>query len=766
VADYIQDHTSGTSGSGTSVTVTLAGNVPAGNLLAVWVGFDNLTASTPTVSSLDKPGGESATWARVAQHNSSIATAAAGVRGEMWVIRVTQQWDSGTVVTATLSASPPKSCATCREFTGVFATLRGTAGTNTSTGGTPSAATSGTALVAGDLVLGGATFETSTTPSDDADTTNGSWSAGLIGSATGGASAAQVRSIQQYKVVSATGVQTYNPTANSDSGAAVVALQNDPAATGTLAATLDDATLAASGAETISGTLAATLEDASLAAAGTVTSSGPGHIGLVCSGAITALGTVLNMTTVQTVPVGTLLVGRLACDSADSVNPTLTVTDTRSNTWSNSDGPGAVSGVTVAERIFSCSVTTQIESGDTITVTLSTNRIRVPTRVDGFSGMATTSVLDKTNQATGVSATPSPGATGTLSQADELIYVSFGAGLRTFTPGTGYTNTGTVATAVGSSDRQSDAEFKFVTATTSQTPDASYSTSVTWAASVATYKVAAAGGGNTGTLATTLAGATLAASGAETFTGTLASTLAGASLAASGAETVAGTFAATLAGATLAASGTVTSSGVSGSLATTLAGATLAASGTETFTGALASTFAGVTLAGSGAVTNPITGTLAATLSGATLAGSGTERFTGTLTTMLTGATLVAAGGAATPVTGTLASTLGGATLAASGVETITGTLATTLTGATLAASGSGHLIFGALASALSSVTLAAAGSEAFTGTLTTVLAGASLSADGTNTPPAITYRPNTGTTSRPGSGTTGRPFAGVTPRP
>lgn len=62
----------------------------------------------------------------------------------------------------------------------------------------------------------------------------------------------------------------------------------------------------------------------------------------------------------------------------------------------------------------------------------------------------------------------------------------------------------------------------------------------------------------TGTLASTLAGATLAAEGDEIFEGEFASTLAGASLDADGSEEFTGEFEAVLTGATLEASGTVT----------------------------------------------------------------------------------------------------------------------------------------------------------------------------------------------------------------
>jgi hypothetical protein len=131
-------------------------------------------------------------------------------------------------------------------------------------------------------------------------------------------------------------------------------------------------------------------------------------------------------------------------------------------------------------------------------------------------------------------------------------------------------------------------------------------------------------------------------------TGTLATTLAGATLSASGSETISGTLASTLAGATLAASGSV-EGGPTGTLATTLTGATLAATGSET-----------------------ITGTLTASLTGATMTAAGGEAIGGTFSTLLTGATLTASGTASGPaVTGTLTTTLANATSSASGEVTI-----------------------------------------------------------------------------------------------
>lgn len=132
-----------------------------------------------------------------------------------------------------------------------------------------------------------------------------------------------------------------------------------------------------------------------------------------------------------------------------------------------------------------------------------------------------------------------------------------------------------------------------------------------------------AGANTTGTLAVTLADATLAGIGGVTRSGTLDTTLADATLASIGAVTRSGTLAVTLADATLAGQGTVAvGANISGSAAITLADATLAGIGAVTRSGTTSTTLADATLAGVGAVTR--SGTLSVTLDNATLTGVGT----------------------------------------------------------------------------------------------------------------------------------------------
>jgi hypothetical protein len=134
------------------------------------------------------------------------------------------------------------------------------------------------------------------------------------------------------------------------------------------------------------------------------------------------------------------------------------------------------------------------------------------------------------------------------------------------------------------------------------------------------YDAMVGGGGVTGTLAATLAGATLAASGTETFSGTLAATTGDATLAASGtvANPVTGTFAATLPVPTTSFTGTYAAP-PTGSLAATLTVPTVDLTGTyappPNPTGSFAATLPVPAVDFTGGYTPPAqTGTFAATL--------------------------------------------------------------------------------------------------------------------------------------------------------
>jgi len=228
-----RDTTVGTGNSITSTT-TLSfthGAVAPSETLIVAIGSDNTTNATlPTVSSITKDGSESGSWVLIGNVNSSSSGSAGGVRGFLYAITATVPWAAGSK-TITFSAAVVAKAAEARTFYGVTTTPRGTNPSGTTNGagvsvaGTPTATTSGTAPITGDLVVGVAVNEATTAPSVDSDTSNGAWvgfGSGAAGNTGTALTSAAVRG--QYKIVTAGGNQTLDPTCSGDSGVAVVAL--------------------------------------------------------------------------------------------------------------------------------------------------------------------------------------------------------------------------------------------------------------------------------------------------------------------------------------------------------------------------------------------------------------------------------------------------------------------------------------------------------------------------------------------------------------
>lgn len=233
---HVRNHTAGThTTTGTAISTTLAANVTAGNLLVALFVFDNTATSTPTVSSITKQAGETASWTRIGQVDSTSSSPGNGVRGEVWAILTTVTWS--TAPTATLDAAVVARIGLLSEFSGASTTLRGgTWADGTSTTGSPTAATNGLSAqpTAGDLVIGAGAFEGATAPTGDADTTGGSWSTAYTASAEVGANTSNAAAILQHKIVSSgSAAQNYGPTQSpggGDSGAIITSLQ--PAASG------------------------------------------------------------------------------------------------------------------------------------------------------------------------------------------------------------------------------------------------------------------------------------------------------------------------------------------------------------------------------------------------------------------------------------------------------------------------------------------------------------------------------------------------------
>jgi hypothetical protein len=167
-----------------------------------------------------------------------------------------------------------------------------------------------------------------------------------------------------------------------------------------------------------------------------------------------------------------------------------TIVDSQGNTWelSRNDGSGSF-----PLCIAKCSLTTDLNAGDTITITWSGTMGTVIAVAHEFSNLGSAAV-DQTASANGSTTAPSSGTTGATAVADELV---FGAVLAVwvtvepsddFTPGAGYTELPAVLTTGGSSvHRALHTEYRLVSATGTYAADGTFATAHNWRASVATY---------------------------------------------------------------------------------------------------------------------------------------------------------------------------------------------------------------------------------------------------------------------------------------
>ncbi|HWB35991.1 MAG TPA: hypothetical protein VHA75_08200 [Rugosimonospora sp.] len=163
--------------------------------------------------------------------------------------------------------------------------------------------------------------------------------------------------------------------------------------------------------------------------------------------------------------------------------------DTGGNTWTITPDVSANAGTTVAVAVLRARITTALDTGDTITVTISGDaRGRWAMQADAFDDLDA-SPLDKTASNTpGSSASLSSGVTAATAQATELVYALFGFGAnRTPTIPGGWTGGTKVETSAGSGDRGLQVIHKYVTSVGTQEGTLTLSSGSTYAGAIATY---------------------------------------------------------------------------------------------------------------------------------------------------------------------------------------------------------------------------------------------------------------------------------------
>jgi hypothetical protein len=193
-------------------TPAVASGVDAspGETLVAVVGCDDI-ASVNAIGTSAVTDSSGNTWQRLVVAGNTDATLANASNGAFFgtVIADGKALVNGSV-TFTPSATSPVKDLTVYRMTGLSLTVRGS-NSGIGSGATPAGLAS-SAPLSGDFVIGATVLEGPTTDTwtPDSDTTNGSWSTDAQDGTTSGSAAANITIHSQFKIVNATGTQTYN----------------------------------------------------------------------------------------------------------------------------------------------------------------------------------------------------------------------------------------------------------------------------------------------------------------------------------------------------------------------------------------------------------------------------------------------------------------------------------------------------------------------------------------------------------------------------
>ena len=215
------------------------------------------------------------------------------------------------------------------------------------------------------------------------------------------------------------------------------------------------------------------------------------HLGVIGTKIQNSSASSVSITLTAAAPVGSTILVGIAWESAAGSVPTISgVTDTGGNSYSTTPTVSANAATTVAVAVLRTRVTTALDIGNTITVTISGGtRGRWAMQADCFDDVDA-SPLDKTATSTpGSSGSLTSGVTAATVQAQELVYAvfGFGSGRTVGIPGD-WTGGSKVETSAGSGDRALQIVHKYVHATGIQEATLTIAPSSTYAGVIATLK--------------------------------------------------------------------------------------------------------------------------------------------------------------------------------------------------------------------------------------------------------------------------------------
>src|SRR5690606_23763106 len=192
------------------------------------------------------------------------------------------------------------------------------------------------------------------------------------------------------------------------------------------------------------------------------------HLGTVGTATASSTTTSLALTLTDDVPVGATILVSIAWDapSPGGVPTIASVVDSSGNTWTTTPDVSIDSGETVAVAVVRALVETQLDDGDTITVTITVARGRWAMQADAYDDTGDTSPLDETSANAGSASSLTTGQTGETSTPYTLLYAAFGFGAgRDVTIPVGWTGGPKVETAAGSGNRALQVIHRYAAAT-------------------------------------------------------------------------------------------------------------------------------------------------------------------------------------------------------------------------------------------------------------------------------------------------------------
>lgn len=207
-------------------------------------------------------------------------------------------------------------------------------------------------------------------------------------------------------------------------------------------------------------------------------------------GSTTLVGTT-TCNFLQALSIGNTIIGTVVINNGPGGTPTMTITDSKSNTYTID--ATVTNALNVVVYTFSSVLAHAVTSSDFLTATITgTTRSSWAISLQAFSGILT-SPVDKTSTGFATSTSISSGTTAATSQASEVIFGSLGYNpTKVFTDtGTGFT-LGTLYGPTGSTaNRGVQNLWKIVNATGTQTVQGTLDSSTAWGANVVTYKAGA-----------------------------------------------------------------------------------------------------------------------------------------------------------------------------------------------------------------------------------------------------------------------------------